>query len=294
MPPSSVSEWLLSLPWLEAATIFFGFAWGAMLGSFINVVVHRLPLGASIVTTPSRCPRCGNAIRPWHNVPVFGWLMLRGRCRDCHTPIAATYPLVEAGCGTITMLLATTELVFGGRWLASSAGQYHLPGIERLLWGDWSLLAVCLLHCGVALTIVTWSLLDQVPCRLRTNAVALPLVLAVCVVVLIHAAWPPAIWRGVSMVPPWADALARALTGMAVGAMLGAAGRGQGVRCGLPLLGTVLGWPGVTVVAFVTRLAVVAAPFQARSSVLPGLTVAIAGTLMMAFGGSALARLLGS
>jgi leader peptidase (prepilin peptidase)/N-methyltransferase len=293
MPPSSVSDWLLALPWIEAATILFGFAWGAMLGSFINVVVHRLPLGASIVTTPSRCPCCGNSIRPWHNVPVFGWLMLGGRCRDCQAPIAATYPLVEAGCGGITMLLATTELVFGGRWLATSAGSFPV-GIDRLLWGDWSLLAVCLLHCGVALTIVTWSLLDAVPWRLPTSRLALPLVVSLGVVVVIPAAWPVPLWPGIGLAPPWVDGLARSAVGVAMGAAFGRAGRGHGVRWGLPLLGSVLGWPGVTIVAIVTVVAARAVRRCTRSRALPGLVVAATGTLMMAFGGSMLARLMGS
>jgi leader peptidase (prepilin peptidase)/N-methyltransferase len=293
MPSSSVTDWLLALPWIEAATIVFGFAWGAMLGSFINVVVHRLPIGASIITTPSRCPSCGCSIRPWHNVPVFGWLMLRGRCRDCQAPIAATYPLVEAGCGAITMLLATSELVFGGRWLANSTGPYP-AGIDRLLWGDWSLLAVCLLHCGIAITIVAWSLLDQVPWRLRTNALALPLVLSVGVVVLIPTAWPPALWRGVGLTPPWVEGLARSLAGIAAGAALGMFGRGQAVRWGLPLLGSVLGWPGVTIVAVMTVAIAGGARHAINARGFSGLVVAAAGTLMMAFGGSLLARLAGS
>ncbi len=293
MPPSSVTDWLLALPWIEAATIIFGFAWGAMLGSFINVVVHRLPRGASIVTTPSRCPCCASAIRPWHNVPVFGWLMLRGRCRDCQAPIAATYPLVEAGCGAITMLLATTELVFGGRWLASAAG-HHPIGIDRLLWGDWSLLVVCLLHCGVAVTIVVWSLLDNVTWRLPTTRLAVPLVLSLCVVVAIPAAWPAGLWRGIGLTPPWVDGLARSVAGIAVGAALGMAGRGQAVRWGLPLLGSVLGWPGVTIVAVVTGAIAGGARHATNSPGFSGLVVAAAGTLAMAFGGSLLARLAGS
>lgn len=293
MPSPSIPDWVLALPWIEAATILFGFAWGAMLGSFINVVVHRLPLGASIVTTPSRCPSCGNSIRPWHNVPVFGWLMLKGRCHDCQTPIAATYPLVEAGCGGITMLLATTELVYGGRWLASSAGPYP-TGIDRLLWGDWSLLGVCLLHCGVAITIVAWSLLDHVPWRLPPSGLALPVAMSLCAVVVMPSAWPVPLWYGVGLVPPWVDGLARSLTGIAVGAGLGASARGQGVRWGLPLLGSVLGWPGVTIVAVVTAVVAGASRRMTSSRALPGLVVAGTGALMLAFGGSALARFVGS
>ena len=72
---------------------------GLAIGSFLNVVVHRVPRGESVVHPPSACPRCGSRIRARHNVPVLGWLLLRGRCADCGEPISARYPLVEAGTG---------------------------------------------------------------------------------------------------------------------------------------------------------------------------------------------------
>jgi leader peptidase (prepilin peptidase)/N-methyltransferase len=70
---------------------------GLLMGSFLNVVVWRVPRGESIVRPPSACPSCHTAIRPLDNVPVVSWLLLRGRCRDCREPISARYPLVEAG-----------------------------------------------------------------------------------------------------------------------------------------------------------------------------------------------------
>jgi leader peptidase (prepilin peptidase)/N-methyltransferase len=68
---------------------------GAVIGSFLNVVIERVPLRESIVTPRSRCPVCGHAIRPYDNVPLLSWLLLRARCRDCDAPIPARYPLVE-------------------------------------------------------------------------------------------------------------------------------------------------------------------------------------------------------
>ena len=74
-------------------------AFGLLIGSFLNVVVWRVPRGESIVSPPSACPRCGHRIRARDNVPVVSWLVLGGRCRDCSEPIARRYPLVEAGTG---------------------------------------------------------------------------------------------------------------------------------------------------------------------------------------------------
>ncbi|WP_245155050.1 A24 family peptidase [Nocardioides sp. 1609] len=72
---------------------------GLLVGSFLNVVVHRVPAGLSVVSPPSACPGCAHVVRHRDNVPVVSWLLLRGRCRDCAVRIPARYPLVEAGTG---------------------------------------------------------------------------------------------------------------------------------------------------------------------------------------------------
>ena len=69
---------------------------GALIGSFLNVVVYRVPAGRSIVSPPSACGSCGTEIKPYDNIPVVSWLALRGRCRTCRSAISARYPLVEA------------------------------------------------------------------------------------------------------------------------------------------------------------------------------------------------------
>jgi leader peptidase (prepilin peptidase)/N-methyltransferase len=95
-------------PWFPREPYFLGtvFFLGLCLGSFLNVVIHRLPRGESLVWPRSRCPRCGHAIRPWHNVPVLGWLLLRGRCADCGLGISARYPAVELAGGILVVVAA--------------------------------------------------------------------------------------------------------------------------------------------------------------------------------------------
>jgi leader peptidase (prepilin peptidase)/N-methyltransferase len=72
---------------------------GLLIGSFLNVVIYRVPIGMSIVRPASACPNCGAGIHAYDNVPVFAWLALRGKCRSCSAPISARYPLVELGTG---------------------------------------------------------------------------------------------------------------------------------------------------------------------------------------------------
>ena len=86
---------------------------GCLIGSFLNVVVHRVPRGESVVRPASRCPGCGSAVRRRDNVPVLSWLLLRGRCRDCSAPISARYPLVELGTGA---LFAAVTWAVGPSW----------------------------------------------------------------------------------------------------------------------------------------------------------------------------------
>ena len=94
---------------------------GLFVGSFLNVVIHRLPAGESLLFPRSRCPVCAASIRIGDNVPLLSWLRLRGRCRDCNVPISLRYPLVEMMTGCIALyagvsddlVTAATRLLFG-------------------------------------------------------------------------------------------------------------------------------------------------------------------------------------
>ena len=78
---------------------------GASVGSFLNVVVYRLPAGLSLISPPSRCPQCLHRLGARENVPVLGWLWLRGRCHWCKAPISGRYPLIEAVTGLLFLLV---------------------------------------------------------------------------------------------------------------------------------------------------------------------------------------------
>lgn len=91
------------------------FAFGLVIGSFLNVVIWRIPREESIVNPPSHCPKCGHQIKPWENIPVLSYLFLRGSCSNCKTNISARYPLVEALTGILFLLVF---MKFGLTWVS--------------------------------------------------------------------------------------------------------------------------------------------------------------------------------
>ncbi|MEZ0449648.1 prepilin peptidase [Cellulomonas sp. ICMP 17802] len=187
---------------------------GLAIGSFLNVVIWRVPRGESVAHPPSACPRCGHAIRSRDNVPVLSWLLLRGRCRDCGNPISARYPIVEAATG---VLFAATAWWTGPSWV--------LPALLYL----------------VAIS-VALALIDLDTKRLP-NAIVLPSY-PVAFALLTLASWNP------GGTPDWA-ALVRALIGAAVlyaiylvTVVVYPAGMGFGDVKLAGVLGLYLGWFG--------------------------------------------------
>ena len=132
-----MSDWF----WFILVTVY-----GGCVGSFVNVVIYRLPEGKSLVSPPSSCPRCGHRLA-WHdNVPVLGWLWLGGKCRYCKEPISVQYPLIEAVCAGLF------ALVFWGDYWSGLRGDFVVAGLG----GSWPVLVAQLVMVGglVAATVI--------------------------------------------------------------------------------------------------------------------------------------------
>ncbi len=97
-------ESLTGIP--DIAGLIFIFVLGTAVGSFLNVVIHRVPNEMSVVFPNSACPKCKNPIKPYDNIPILSWLVLGGKCRNCKASISARYPAVEALTGLIFLLVA--------------------------------------------------------------------------------------------------------------------------------------------------------------------------------------------
>lgn len=161
------------MPAIDILFVPFVACVGLAIGSFLNVVIWRVPRAESVAFPPSHCPACHAPIRPRDNVPVVSWLLLRGRCRDCGEPISRRYPIVEALTGA---LFAVAAALLGPSW--------ELPAVLYLL------------AIGVALTFID---LDT---KRLPNGITLPSYPVVLVLLLLPAA----------LDDRWAD-LGRALLG---------------------------------------------------------------------------------
>lgn len=139
----------MSLVATHGIYIFFAFTFGAVIGSFLNVVVWRMPRGESLIDPPSHCPKCNTKLAWKDNIPVFGWLALRGKCRYCGNPISPRYPLVEAFCGLMFVALYVGIFVLHGGPCPTTR--------ELSLDQDWPLFS---LYCVLMSMLLAASLID--------------------------------------------------------------------------------------------------------------------------------------
>ncbi|GLY01212.1 MULTISPECIES: A24 family peptidase [Actinoplanes] len=186
---------------------------GLAVGSFLNVVIHRVPRGESLLRPPSHCPHCEHGIRPLHNIPVIGWVLLRGRCADCHTRISARYPLVEMATAALFVAVAAR---FGWSW--------ELPGYLYLA------------AVAIALAVIDLDVL-RLPDRIVIPSYAVALALILPASLAGDHLW--AVGRG----------LLAAVLLYAVYWILAGWGMGGGDVKLAPLLGFYLGWLGWPAVA---------------------------------------------
>jgi len=282
---------------MENLLAFWLFAVGGAVGSFLNVVVYRMPRRMSLVLPGSHCPACKRPIR-WHdNIPIFGWIMLRGRCRDCGAWISMRYPLVEAITAGMFLLLAVVEGFSCGANLplrpvaVVDATIYPALGLAA----SWGMVAY---HLVLLSTLLAAALVEY-DGHVLPWQVALPAVLV--------GWWAPVAWPYLHPVPAWhgvPDVLAGVVdgtAGSALGIVVGEAARrllGPPHRLGLLLgpacVGLFLGWQaaaalGLLVAAahFVMQLAGRWWPGVKRTS--PGLWL-LAGTLAWILAWEAIVR----
>lgn len=188
---------LLSMQTLIAVWIF---VLGTCFGSFLNVVIYRLPAGMSLGRPKSRCPRCETPLAARDNIPVLGWLLLRGKCRYCQLPIAARYPLIETTCGIIFLALMFGELLTGAANLPlRHPDHFHIhPGFWLVWFAKYDLSGIYLYHCSLLVLVLATAMIgyDGHPPVRRLTAFA-----------VFAGLIPGIIWPDLRPVPamPWSE-----------------------------------------------------------------------------------------
>jgi len=278
-------EPLLPLWAMELLFEVFIYAWlfclGATVGSFLNVVVYRLPRRKSLVYPGSYCPRCGHAIRLNDNIPLLSWLLLGGRCRDCRSPISPRYFFVELATALIFLSFALVETKLQGQSPWRFGRGLALRQTVVPFWFNY------LLHVGLLTTLLGAALIDRDGFQTPTALFA-PLTLAALITPLVFTATAPAAWW-----LDWgAEVLARFLgliVGAGCGVLVGALWRvGSGSAwprfapiAMLAAVGVVVGRGDAVLISTLGTLLFAAAIFRLRF--LPGMVVVpFAGAMLLA------------
>ncbi len=256
---------------ITAVTCVWFFVLGATIGSFLNVVAYRMPMGLTIVSKPSRCPYCETPIRFKHNVPIFGWLALRGRCNACRLPISIRYPLVEVIVGTLFFILLCFELASGGANLPIEF-RYARRGIMwNVLSPNWTLIGLYFFHALLIAILSTIALIKFDRLRIPMMLVVFAVIVACgCVAkfpMLWVSPWPPEIFESTTAFGQtgYLERLTQPLSGLVIGALTGWAmhcmvdrGTRKSSQTGIliitAIVGAFLGWQMVVPFAFITVL----------------------------------------
>lgn len=278
---------------MQLGSSFWVFVLGCCFGSFLNVVIYRLPAGMSLGHPKSRCPRCETSLAARDNIPVLGWLLLRGKCRYCSLPIAARYPLVEAACGCLLISLFFGGLLRGGMNLPTNVLRHNFleTGFWLLAFREADLVGIFAYHgCLLIVLLATMMIgIDRhLPQRkLMIFGLSVGLIAGTLWPVLRPvAAWPGAafdLWRsqwGIDIQTPWRarpiwfgmtlQGLLDGVFGCLGGLLVGSTVRFSVSRCqkflrptrkaivaGFVLLGCYLGWQAAVILGVLYLLPMV-------------------------------------
>ena len=163
----------------ESTSAMWFFVVGSCVGSFLNVVIYRVPAGISVLAKASHCPVCQTKIASRDNLPLIGWLKLQGQCRNCGTSISSRYPSVELTIGLLFLLLYFVELISGGTNLPGRAPNHYAGVLWILFYTKWDLVGLYLFHCFIFCSVFSWIMMGRDGHRVPVKAAVITIGLAV-------------------------------------------------------------------------------------------------------------------
>jgi leader peptidase (prepilin peptidase)/N-methyltransferase len=230
----------------------FAFALGAVVGSFLNVVIHRVPAGMSVVQPPSHCPACETQIAWYDNIPIISWaLLLRGQCRHCDAPIPARYTVVEALTGVLTAAI----------WF--KLARSHFMSMDAFVQLDWMTIVLPFATYAVFLWLLVAITFVDLEHLIIPHKFTVPgMVAGLAVPWVFDAAfepgaipdlWPPVTWLE-SSIGFAAGGISVLAIFYAYYAVRGVAGIGGGDVTLMAMVGAWLGWPAIIFIFFAASL----------------------------------------
>jgi len=237
---------------MNATAGLWFFVFGSTIGSFLNVVAYRMPMGLTFVAKPSRCPFCETPIKFKHNVPILGWLVLRGRCNACRLPISPRYVLVEVIVGLLFFTLFCSELASGGANLPIRVPNRRVGVMWNLFTPQWDLISAYFFHAFLLGVLSTIALIkfDRLKIPIRLVLFTLTVGLG-CQMIWPHLSIVPSIPNSFrdNQSYPWSNAVDPCV-GFVVGFLAGASIQGittarSGSIAILSIVGLFLGWQAV-------------------------------------------------
>jgi leader peptidase (prepilin peptidase)/N-methyltransferase len=229
----------------------FAFVFGTLIGSFLNVVIYRVPEGLSVVAPPSHCPKCGENVRWYDNIPIVSWFVLRGKCRSCKAPISPRYAIVEALTGVMAV----------GAWHSAARWMLDSPTLPN--GGGWvTLIVVFALYFTFLALLIVISFVDLdhlvIPHRFSLPGIGLGLLSPWIMRFLMGPHGPTVFWPPVTPLMSLIGALVGFGAVVAIFymylAVRGVEGIGGGDATLMAMVGAWLGWPALLFVLFAASL----------------------------------------
>lgn len=201
------------------ATLSF-FALGAAVGSYLNVIVYRVPRKLPLTFSRSSCPACDAPIKLSDNIPIISWLRLKGRCRDCQAPIDIQYPLVEFTVAAIFSIFYFRELISGGANIPFREPNLYNGVLWILFYTKWDMVGFYLLHCFMLTSILGWVLINADGFRIPISTLLTSLGIVLIAILIWPNLIPLKLDLHFSYIPVRSDVLISLFFGAVSGALI--------------------------------------------------------------------------